>query len=582
MPTLLERKVRLLVPLAPRPRPRSGAARRRPGERDRVGQGAPRQARRLRAGGHRRRPRHSPGPPARSPTSSAPYEREKRKRGPRRLRRPHHRLRRRARARRRVRGRAALALPPPVRRRVPGRQPRAVPAAARVARRPHRPLRRRRRRPGDLRLRRRRPHLPHAVHRALPARAVPRVGVVRLGRNYRSTPQVVRQPGAVLGPPGRRRTAEAARPDGPLPSSEYDDEDDEARGVAHARARRARARRAVVARSPCSTGSTRSRRCSRRPSAASGSRSVCEAAAASSTGPRCRSRSTTCRSRRATAPSRTFAEHLTDLAADADGSRRGAPRARRRRRAPRPRVPRGRGGPELAAGSGSVDGFLAFLRPRCATTTPAARGRRRRAAHVPPRQGPRVRHGVRHRARARPRADLPRQDHRRARRGAAAPLRRAEPRRARAALSWAAERTVGGRVANRTASPWLARVERAHRRAPTPTPPSIASTSAHGSPDARAHVSKQQSAKREVPEADAPLYEALVEWRRRLSHASGAPAYVVFHDTTLVAIADGRPRTRVALLDGPGHRAGQGRALRRRGARPRRRARHRPADPAAH
>jgi superfamily II DNA helicase RecQ len=40
----------------------------------------------------------------------------------------------------------------------------------------------------------------------------------------------------------------------------------------------------------------------------------------------------------------------------------------------------------------------------------------------------------------------------------------------------------------------------------------------------------------------------LVEWRRRISKASGAPAYVVFHDTTLVAVAEAKPRTHHDLL----------------------------------
>ena len=92
-------------------------------------------------------------------------------------------------------------------------------------------------------------------------------------------------------------------------------------------------------------------------------------------------------------------------------------------------------------------------------------------------------------------------------------------------------------------------------------------------------MSKQKSGKREVPEADAPLFAALVEWRRKLSRASGAPAYVVFHDTTLAAIASARPRTPGRVADGPGRRAGEGRALRRRGAVAGRRARERPADP---
>ncbi len=48
----------------------------------------------------------------------------------------------------------------------------------------------------------------------------------------------------------------------------------------------------------------------------------------------------------------------------------------------------------------------------------------------------------------------------------------------------------------------------------------------------------------EVDAADAPLYAALVEWRLRQSRAASAPAYVIFPNTTLAAIASARPRTR--------------------------------------
>jgi len=55
-----------------------------------------------------------------------------------------------------------------------------------------------------------------------------------------------------------------------------------------------------------------------------------------------------------------------------------------------------------------------------------------------------------------------------------------------------------------------------------------------------------------VSEPDAPLYEALVDWRLRQSRAASAPAYVIFPNTTLAAIAAARPRTTRALLDVPG------------------------------
>jgi DNA helicase-2/ATP-dependent DNA helicase PcrA len=46
---------------------------------------------------------------------------------------------------------------------------------------------------------------------------------------------------------------------------------------------------------------------------------------------------------------------------------------------------------------------------------------------------------------------------------------------------------------------------------------------------------------------DERLLEALRRWRRERASEDGVPAYVVFHDTTLVEIADSRPRTLPAL-----------------------------------
>jgi DNA helicase-2/ATP-dependent DNA helicase PcrA len=125
-------------------------------------------------------------------------------------------------------------------------------------------------------------------------------------------------------------------------------------------------------------------------------------------------------------------------------------------------------------------------------------------------------------------------------------------------LSWGRERAVGMRTARRTPSSWLARVEdavtaldpNAGDRPPTDARRSIAEarekvTRGGGSSTRRKEPS-------DVPEADAPLYSALVEWRLRQSRAASAPAYVIFPNTTLAAIATARPRTPGALLNVPG------------------------------
>jgi ATP-dependent DNA helicase RecQ len=51
---------------------------------------------------------------------------------------------------------------------------------------------------------------------------------------------------------------------------------------------------------------------------------------------------------------------------------------------------------------------------------------------------------------------------------------------------------------------------------------------------------------------DDPLFQALRRWRLETAKAQEVPPYVVFHDTTLAAIASARPRTRAELAALPG------------------------------
>ena len=48
------------------------------------------------------------------------------------------------------------------------------------------------------------------------------------------------------------------------------------------------------------------------------------------------------------------------------------------------------------------------------------------------------------------------------------------------------------------------------------------------------------------------MLRALKTWRSNAARAAGVPAYVIFHDTTLAAVAEARPRNRTALLALPG------------------------------
>ena len=55
-----------------------------------------------------------------------------------------------------------------------------------------------------------------------------------------------------------------------------------------------------------------------------------------------------------------------------------------------------------------------------------------------------------------------------------------------------------------------------------------------------------------VGAAGAPLFDRLREWRRTRASTDGVPAYVVFHDTTLAAIAERKPRDWADLAAVPG------------------------------
>lgn len=53
------------------------------------------------------------------------------------------------------------------------------------------------------------------------------------------------------------------------------------------------------------------------------------------------------------------------------------------------------------------------------------------------------------------------------------------------------------------------------------------------------------------PEAEA-LFQRLKRWRLETARAQGVPPYVIFHDATLIAVAQARPTTRHALEGLPG------------------------------
>jgi superfamily II DNA helicase RecQ len=125
--------------------------------------------------------------------------------------------------------------------------------------------------------------------------------------------------------------------------------------------------------------------------------------------------------------------------------------------------------------------------------------------------------------------------------------------------SWARQRTFGTRPVPRDASPWLELVR--------------GGTSGAGQAGAGARPEqwrgKLRDQRRQLhdesrrrrsgpalaagwPDPDPDVVSTLRTWRAETARAAGIPAYVVFHDVTLTALASLRPRTTQQLLEVPG------------------------------
>jgi DNA helicase II / ATP-dependent DNA helicase PcrA len=112
--------------------------------------------------------------------------------------------------------------------------------------------------------------------------------------------------------------------------------------------------------------------------------------------------------------------------------------------------------------------------------------------------------------------------------------------------SWSKERQFGARASSRNPSPYLQLVEDALDRLTNTTRPV----------DQRQQAAAQRkrlgtSSGPKTASTD-PLVVALKSWRSTTSRAANVPAYVVFSDATLEAIASSKPKTRGALGRVPG------------------------------
>jgi DNA helicase-2/ATP-dependent DNA helicase PcrA len=121
-------------------------------------------------------------------------------------------------------------------------------------------------------------------------------------------------------------------------------------------------------------------------------------------------------------------------------------------------------------------------------------------------------------------------------------------------LSCARQRTLGSRIVPRVRSPWLAPIEASMTDGPSERDAVLSSRSTLR--ETRASLAAVRPGT-EHPggsdgDADPKLLTALVDWRRKLAKASGVPAYVIFHDATLRAVATSKPGHHDALLELPG------------------------------
>jgi DNA helicase II / ATP-dependent DNA helicase PcrA len=117
--------------------------------------------------------------------------------------------------------------------------------------------------------------------------------------------------------------------------------------------------------------------------------------------------------------------------------------------------------------------------------------------------------------------------------------------------SWAERRTFGERTVFRSPSPWLSIIEDAVASLHAGADASDTSWQA-GLAESRARLAKVRPGKAKEAVPDSPLLAALKAWRGATAQASKVPAYVIFHDSTLAAVASARPSTVNELLALPG------------------------------
>jgi DNA helicase-2/ATP-dependent DNA helicase PcrA len=119
--------------------------------------------------------------------------------------------------------------------------------------------------------------------------------------------------------------------------------------------------------------------------------------------------------------------------------------------------------------------------------------------------------------------------------------------------SWAERRTFGTKTLTRTPSAYLPAVEAAVKAAAEGSPGDWRRFLDDGRQKLRSAGTRRPTGVLPVLDgADPGLFDALKSWRAATAKRSGVPAYVIFHDTTLAALAQAKPCDRSGLLAVPG------------------------------
>ena len=109
--------------------------------------------------------------------------------------------------------------------------------------------------------------------------------------------------------------------------------------------------------------------------------------------------------------------------------------------------------------------------------------------------------------------------------------------------TWASTRTFGSRTAKRSPSPWLPIIQSTVGITPIQLDRHENAARAR-----RARAALPRRDQGELDPAQQALFESLRDWRRAESRKADVPAFVIFNDATLIAVATARPRTRAQLL----------------------------------